>query len=421
MPMLVTLASESVSMDVIWITRDVILDYAPQPLIEDDPNLQLAPELYALGVRVLDFAMAQLLRPDLAPSATQGARAKAAGPARGTRAAAEDPHLYDVSFRLAAGLLTSFPERFFKPGPSDLAPVGGVTSPLLCGSPVHALVASALACLSFFDRSLAAGVCTFLRALVNVALELPQMPRKAAGIARGDDEDIDCNGAAGGDIDADPRALERARRAQREEARESERQSAASREAHETVMARNVRMGRHSRVLSALSLRVNIPDSALAATGPNALVLPGSPSELAMQRLYKRLLVVTLKEFPLDALEPRDHAQTPPGVLKLLERLLPEGGMPRQWFSEVLSDPAVIRPGVVEPPRLMELAQAALDSHLSGSSHAQAFLDLAEAVRGRDSGRPPVTPGGHRGGAAASPARRMGPGAAVEDDDDELD
>lgn len=419
LPLLAELAGSPAgcSTDVLWLAREVLQDYAPEPLLlsQGGSAAALAPQLYALGARVLDAALAQLLRPDLGPPG-------GGGPARGTRAAAEDPAAFEAAFRLGSALLASFPDQFFVSGAPPVEAVGAAAGPLVCGSPLHALVAASLACLSFYDRHLTASVCVFLRAFINAALEMPTMPRRRSPY----DDDGGGHGGAGGDIDADPRALERARRAERdaaarEAAAHEGRSSAASRDsAAETVSARDERLRRQSRVVASLSTRKLLPETALAVSGPNALVLPGAPGELLFQRLYKRLLVGALREFPLDAVDPRDHQASPAGALRMLERLVPEGTLTSQWVGEVLSDPAVLRPGLVEASRVSELAHAMLNLRLPGSLHAQAVLDLAEAVRGRDSGRPPVTPGSHNhAGGSPAPAARLG--AAVEDDDDELD
>jgi hypothetical protein len=378
-------------------------------------------------VRVLDTVTASLLRPDLFPSPPPGATGRAAGPGRGYRAYAEDPYLFDAVFRLGSALVHECPERLLACGGSVVTavaadgaaspPAGGGAVALACGPPLPALLTAALAALAFYDRYATSAVCSFLRGVLSLAVEAPRYPAPSAA-AEGA---APPGGHTAGSGHVHPHG-----------ARHRTPHDAAPAAAGVSPAAEAVLAARRAAVLPALLAPVPLPPSALAVTGPNALVLPGAATDAGAplgERLYKRLLAGGVRDFPLEAVTgTRDGHNLLGGVIGLLHRLFPAagsgatgpGGAPlpscARWLHAVLSDPSVLRPGLVPPGRLQELALALLQPGLSSSQLASALADLAEAARGLDSGRAAVSA---NGGGGSGGHRRYG--AAAEDDSEEDD
>lgn len=395
------------------------------------------------GVRIVDAALARVLRPDLAPAQPPAAAAAAngqaalgnGGPPRGTRAIADDPYVYDAALRMGVVLLQAFTDRFLTTGQTVSVPdaVPPVQHTLLCGPPLSALLSACLAGLAFYDRAVVPGACAFLRSVLTMATEPPAIPHHRGGSGRhGVDDDVGDGGEGygyyhhhrgGGEGGRDPRI-----------GRGAQQQQAAA-EAARNAQAELQR--RHSAIMAVLRAPVHLPPTAFAVVGHNQLALPGAPpgditaAPLA-ERLYKRLIGATLKDFPADAIARNDtSAVSIGGVLQLLHKLFPPlgggggGGSVALWLSQVCSDPSVVRPAILAPPRLQELAGALLQPGLTASMFSTALHDFSEACRGRDSGRPAINP------AALAQQQNDGPGfreagqhrygAAAEDDSDEED
>ena len=435
LPLLATLSAASATPAIIQITRDVILDFSPQP--NADPGVAedavLSAQLFALGARVIDSTLAPLLRPDLAPP--PGPSPSARPPARGSRAISDDPHLFESALRLGNVLLSSFPLTSLRcRDTTALPPVGPVATPLVCGMPTPALVTACLACLAQWDRHVVGAACAFLRTFLAMSTESPRISSaQLAALAR-EAAAAKSATAAHDDINADPRAVEAAAAAARRAAAAAAAAPMSTQDAQqaaiqaETALAWDEQQRRSVEVVKTLSSAAAVAPGVAGVAGSAALLLPGHASQPLAERLYKRLAVCALKEFPRDAVAPKESASLMGGVLAQLQRIFRNGGQPSKWLGEVLADPSVLRPGLVAPSRLAELAGAVLDSRLSASQFSCALADLADAVRGRDSGRPVVgsqqaPPGGAAADASGGATRDGGAAtrSAAEDDDDELD
>jgi hypothetical protein len=185
-------------------------------------------------------------------------------------------------------------------------------------------------------------------------------------------------------------------------------------------------------VLSLLASPPAQPWLAATAGGPGCVGV--GPATTLGERLYRRLAAAAVREYPAGAVSLRDGAVSLADPLFLLQRLFPAGGTGAAvagggntgtWLQATLSDPTVLRPGVSAPQRVAELASAVLHPDLGQYLFAVAVLDLSDAVRGQDAGRPAVTPTEHgrafhgdpRGHPGHAGGPRIGAAASEEEDD----
>ena len=131
------------------------------------------------------------------------------------------------------------------------------------------------------------------------------------------------------------------------------------------------------------------------------------------EALYRRLMLLALRDLPPHALTSRDRSVAEP--LWLLHALFRPPGpsdppaplhqqqpppSAAQWLHALLTDPALglIRAGLVAPARLTVLVTAVCAPDTGRSTFSDALRDLAEALRGRDAEGEDGGGGGGRGG-----------------------